>query len=291
MPHELTRRSVLMAGAGLALAACGKKTTNVIDAGTPTTAEGAKDDMNVVVASFQPLVGSQQRLAFAVLDSDQKPIKGASAIEVAFSRATEPDYSKRIKATLHAEGIEERPYFAASPDLDEAGAWTLRAFVDGRHADAAFEVFDPKSLTVPVPGAVMISTPTPTAADPRGVEPICTRKPACPFHDVSLDAALAEKRPLVALFATPALCQSSTCGPVLDILMAEAPTFADQVRFVHVEIFTDSTGKKLAPAVSAYHLENEPFLFLAGADGRVKDRIDGAFDRAEARAYLTKLVG
>lgn len=290
MPNELTRRSVLLAGAGLALAACGKK-TQVIDAGTTTTDGRRKTDLSVVLASFQPLVGTNQRLAFAVLNDKQRPLKGVSEVEVAFSAAAKPEYTKRIKATLHSEGIEDRPFFAANPDFDQAGPWTFRVYVDGSHADAAFEVADPKKVAVPVPGAAMIATPTPTAADPRGVEPFCTRDPVCPFHEISLDAALAEKRPLVALFATPALCQSATCGPVLDILMAEAPTFADRVRFLHVEIFSDSTGKVLAPAVKAYHLENEPFLFLAGADGKVRDRLDGPFDRSDARDYLSRLVG
>lgn len=290
MPHELTRRSVLMAGAGLALVACGKK-TRVIDAGTTTTGPRGQVDLNVVLASFQPLVGRSQRLAFAVLDQDQTPIKGVTEVEVAFSPEVKPDYTKRLRATLHSDGIEDRPYFAASPDFDRAGPWTFRVFVGDRHADAAFEVADPTKVAVPVPGAAMIATPTPTAADHRGVEPICTRQPPCPFHEVSLDAALAEKKPLVALFATPALCQSATCGPVLDILMAEAPAYAGRVRFLHVEIFADPTGKVLAPAVKAYHLENEPFLFLAGSDGIVKDRLDGPFDRSDARDYLNRLVG
>ena len=37
--------------------------------------------------------------------------------------------------------------------------------------------------------------------------------------------------------ATPALCQSRVCGPVLDILLGQVPAFADRVRFVHIEVF------------------------------------------------------
>jgi hypothetical protein len=42
--------------------------------------------------------------------------------------------------------------------------------------------------------------------------------------------------------------------------------------------------------VQAFHLDQEPFLFLAGADGVVRDRLDNAVDTAEMRAALTQLV-
>ncbi|MFP5378014.1 MAG: hypothetical protein ACLGIO_14690, partial [Acidimicrobiia bacterium] len=140
------------------------------------------------------------------------------------------------------------------------------------------------------PGTAMVAAPSPTTADPLGVDPICTADPPCPLHDVSLDAALGERRPLAVLFATPALCQSRLCGPVLDTLLEQREAFADRVRFLHVEIYTDRTGETLAPTVQAYNLTAEPVLFLAGADGTVRERLDNAFDRVEARAALERLV-
>lgn len=288
MPLEPTRRSVLLAGAGLMLAACGDK-KKVIDATNTTSGGAGGKELNVLLASFQPLVGPNQRVAFAVLDGE-KPLRNATEVDVSFSLAAKNDFSKTISAQLHESGIEARPFFVATPALDTAGPWVMRVKHKGRQSDAALQVFDPATLEIPVPGQPMISTPTPTPSDSRGVDPICTRDPVCPWHDVSLDDALKEDKPVVVLFATPALCQSSTCGPVLDILLKAAPEFADKVRFVHVEIFTDMTGKTLAPAVKAYHLENEPFLFLADRQGIVQDRIDGPLDLDDARSYLRRLV-
>lgn len=84
----------------------------------------------------------------------------------------------------------------------------------------------------------MIAVPTPTIADARGTNPICTRQPQCPFHNVSLDAALKERRPLVVLFATPARCQTDTCGPVLDVLLEERAA---------IESSTASAGSTTVP--------------------------------------------
>lgn len=266
------------------LAACGKK-AKTIDVGVPDTKKS--DRFNIAVASFQPLVGVDRRIAFAVF-ADDSPIKGVNEVEVAFSSAATPDYSQKVKATLHTDGIEERPYFSTRVPLDRPGSWTMRVFHDGKTGDAAFQVFDPAEVKVPVPGTSMISTPTPTPTDHRGVEPICTREPPCSFHDVSLDTALTQGQPLAVLFGTPAFCESRTCGPTLDILVAEAASFSDKVTFIHVEIYK-AKPPELAPAVKAYDLPSEPFLFLVGRDGKVVDRIDGAFDRVEARAYLQKL--
>ena len=61
-----------------------------------------------------------------------------------------------------------------------------------------------------------------------------------------------------------------------------------------MEIYTDGSGQNPnppnTPAVKAYGLPGEPFLFFAGADGKVVDRIDGLFGRGEAQAKLTKLI-
>ena len=47
------------------------------------------------------------------------------------------------------------------------------------------------------------SLDTPTTADARGVDPICTADPVCPLHDVTLADALAAGDPIALLVATP----------------------------------------------------------------------------------------
>ena len=83
-----------------------------------------------------------------------------------------------------------------------------------------------------------------------GVNPICTRSEGtCPFHAQSLDTLVGNGKPTIVLLATPALCQSATCGPVLDILMAEVAPVASKLNVVHVEVFTDNTGKTATDCV------------------------------------------
>lgn len=238
--------------------------------------------LSLVVASYVHVTGIDQRVTVALFRGD-RPFKPTAPVQVTVD-------GRPVPAEVHDEGIE-LPYLLLRHRFDRPGPATVRATYEGAAATAALEVEDPAAAAVPFPGRPMISVATPTVADHRGVEPICTREPPCPLHDVSLDAALGERRPLALLFATPALCQSRLCGPVLDHLLAEQATFSGRIRFLHSEIYTDRSGRTLTPAVQAYHLESEPFLFLAGPDGAVRDRLDNAYDRAEVRYALARLVG
>ena len=278
----MDRRRFLLGGAGLAvLAACGR--TERADVTVDESSDPVENQLNLVVASYVHVAAVDgQRVTVAFLKGDTSPLKPEDPVQVSVNGQVVP-------ARLHHEGID-LPYLLVRHRFAAPGVATVEATYRGQAAKAALQVRDAAETKVPFAGRPLISVPTPTGADPRGVNPMCTRQPPCPLHEVSLDAALAERRPLALLFATPALCKSRLCGPVLDNLLAHHQEFAGRVRFLHVEIYTALDGKTLTDPVKAYSLENEPILFLAGADGVVRDRLDNAFDRVEARTALQALV-
>jgi hypothetical protein len=281
----LSRRELLIGGTGLVVAtACGAKSK-----GSKTSDGSGAGSLAVVQAGPQLLSGVEQRVTLAMF-RDQAKIVDSGPATFRFGR-NPTALGPPVPATLRKDGIESRPYYQATTRFNEAGLWVAQARWGSQQGFTRLQVIDPAETQVPVPGKPLISTQTPTTADPMGVNPICTREPACPFHDVSLDVALKESRPLAVLFATPALCESRTCGPVLDVLLGESPAFTDRVRFVHVEIYKDLQGSARLPAVEAYHLDFEPILFLADASGTVKSRLDGPFDKQECRQALQALVG
>jgi len=75
------------------------------------------------------------------------------------------------------------------------------------------------------------------ATSPAGLAKICTRNPVCPTHAISLDQALRSGRPTVVSFATPLLCTSRMCGPVVDEQILAFQTLRSQANFIHVEIY------------------------------------------------------
>ncbi len=289
----LSRREFLLAGAGLAglavVGACGggdddeDATARVSDPSGDGSSTTAAAGFSLVVASFTHVAGIDERLTVALLTAQRSgPVPLDGPVELAID-------GQPVESSVHQDGTP-LPYLLARHRFAKAGPAMVTATYNGATGEAAVPVSDPAEVKVPYPGKPMLSVPSPTPGATLGVDPICTAEPACPLHDVSLDAAMAEKRPMAVLFSTPARCVSRLCGPVLDTLLSQREAFADRVRFLHVEIYKARTGDELAPTVSAYNLAAEPVLFLAGADGVVRERIDNAFDRVEAKAALERLV-
>ena len=103
------------------------------------------------------------------------------------------------------------------------------------------------------------------------------------------------KKPVVLLFATPALCLSRVCGPVVDVAEQVKAEFGDDVAFIHMEIYVDNQydpeKPKLRPQVEAYGLPTEPWLFVIDKDGKVQTRIEGAFSVSELETELNRAIG
>ena len=91
---------------------------------------------------------------------------------------------------------------------------------------------------------------TPTAADVGGdMAKIDTRVPPDQMHQVDF-ADVVGKKPVVLVFATPALCQSRVCGPVVDVAQQVADSYKGKADFIHMEIWKDNEiGKGPRPQV------------------------------------------
>lgn len=194
----------------------------------------------------------------------------------------------------HDSGLD-RAYFPLVFTPAAAGYYTAVTTVDDAEVETSFQVVAEEAITIPRPGEAFPTVATPTVDDARGVDPICTREPACPFHETDLTAVLG-RSPVAVLVSTPAFCQTAICGPVLDIFEA-ASANAPDVTFIHVEVFAtaeevEEAGPEaaLAPAVEALDLPFEPCLFLIAADGTLQRRLDVIFDEVELADGLDQLT-
>ena len=286
LPGEVIGRRQFLAGDRLfvaGLAGCGTASTASGVAGPDRTGP-----FTVLPDTFDYFAGVTQRLAFALASNSGEPVHPSGPVSVTVGAERGPLAAPQ-PAILHGEGLAN-PYLLAYHRFESPGAYRMRVIYQGKQSELPIQVIQTSDTPIPTAGKAMISVPTPTVARPLGVRPICTAQPPCPFHAVSPDAALANHGRIALLFATPALCQSRFCGPTLDNLVAVQRRFAERVTFIHCEIYTDLSGQTATPPVTAYHLEHEPMLLLAGTDGIVAERIDNAFDRAEATDALRRLT-
>jgi hypothetical protein len=191
--------------------------------------------------------------------------------------------------TLYKAGLPKgRGVYVTEAVFDRPGVWDAVAVTRGEQVPFALEVHEqPVSPTV---GSVASTAPSPTKADRLGVKPICTRVPQCPLHTVSLSEVIGAGTPAAVMFATPALCQSQYCGPVLDELLAVRSDYGERITFVHVEIYRSNRGADLAPTVEAWGIDSEPWLYTVDAAGTIVGRLDGAFGRKEIVQQLDALA-
>jgi hypothetical protein len=153
-------------------------------------------------------------------------------------------------------------------------------------------VVSKKDDPVPSVGESPPAIHTPTVADAAGnLASIDTRQPpARELHETDFADELG-KKPMVLVFATPLLCQSRVCGPVVDIALQLQAKYRDQADFIHMEIYNDNeVAKGARPQVGAFHLPSEPWLFTIDKQGKIAARVEGAFSADELEAAIKKAL-
>ena len=118
---------------------------------------------------------------------------------------------------------------------------------------------------------------------------IDTRIPPLPELHSTNFADVLGKRPVVLAFATPQLCQTRVCGPVVDVV-AEVRAQSEGVEFIAQEIYVDNDiNKRVRPQVGEWRLPTEPWTFVIGKDGKVAERFEGAVSVRELQSAVDKL--
>ncbi|MGH2763311.1 MAG: hypothetical protein ACRDLD_12165 [Thermoleophilaceae bacterium] len=198
------------------------------------------------------------------------------------SSAADPDAAKFVYVT-------ELPF-------DKPGKYEILGMArrDGRLVAATSalpQLTVRKDDLVPAPGERAPVIHTPTEADVGGdLEQIDTRVPPSTQHDSDFADVVGE-RPIVLTFATPRLCQSRVCGPVVDVAEQVKAEYEDQAEFIHMEVFVDNDVQKgYRPQLAAWNLPTEPWAFTVDADGRVVARLEGAFSPRELEAAVEKAL-
>ena len=223
--------------------------------------------------------------------ADGGPATGPHAARIE-SLETEPAFVARNTA---ADPDAAKAVYVTDLDFDRPGEWRFLAlvrdgdeFVAARLPSIVVKSDDP----IPDVGEKATRVSTPTAEDVGGdLAKIDTRIPPSTMHSEDL-ADVLRKKPVVLVFATPALCQSRVCGPTVDIAEQVKRDYGDDVAFIHMEIFNDNLANKgLRPQVRAYNLRTEPWVFVIDCDGTVRTRVEGAISVAELEDAVNRVAG
>ena len=319
-----SRRSFLAAALimGLVASACAGSDDPVVPDASSLSA--APSTLAASVASVDLAAGSPQRFSLGIFSSDAEGVKLLTFGQVTFRFAflgggsTASDAGPEVTGTyLSAFGMPRggsTPAFSAPSEgrgiyqaegvvFDQAGVWQVdvTAEIPGsgqQTLSATFPVAEQHAIPAPGDRALhtenltMDSTGVPAAAiDSRALDG--AKVPDPELHATTIAAALDAHQPIVVIFATPTFCVSLMCGPEVDSVAALAKRYGDRAVFIHVEIWRNNAKQVINKAAADWLLRNgdlsEPWVYLIGSDGIIKDRWGPLFDQDEVAKELAEL--
>jgi hypothetical protein len=244
-------------------------------------------------ADFGP---GRVRLTFLIIDGQGGVVTRPSAL-IWLARGLEQPPFARTTARSEKIGVEgsdpadATEIFVANLQLPEPGTyWLLAEPVGGRKIQAVGTVVVKEQTAAPDVGDTAPPSRTPTLATASLEELSTSREPDPELYRDSVAAALADRAPFVLVFATPKYCTSRTCGPVVDVVDTVRREHAGSgIRFIHVEIYEDNDPTKGENRwVKEWKLPSEPWVFVVGPDGKVRDRFEGTVSVRELDASVRR---
>ena len=283
-------------------------------AGSPGSSALQSSAPSSVARPFTPqLISSENvvgknRFLFGILDVlGTKPLSDQTTkVEVTFqgggsSPTTIPPTAARFIWAIP----DERGIYAADVTFPNAGDWTVLVSASGGSIPGGtvavqFQVKE-KGLAIPLGGKAP-STRTPTAANRADIAKIASDPTPDPtFYTTSVDDALAQHKPFVLVFATPAFCTSQQCGPTLDGIKAVAKSETG-VTFINVEPYKMAyTDGRLQPVLDAqgqlqvtdttraWGLLSEPWVFVVDREGIVRGSFEAVVSAEELKAAIASV--
>ena len=243
-------------------------------------------------ADFGP---GKVRLAFLVVDGQGRLVTRPRA-KIWLARGLEAEPFAETTARSEKIGVggaepgEAQEIFVTELDLPEPGKyWLLAEPVGGKRIQALGNVEVKAEPAAPAVGEAVPASDTPTLANATLDELTTSNEPDSELYRMSIADALAAKKPFVAVFATPKYCTSRTCGPVVEVV-SEVRKQHPELTFSHVEIYEDNDPAKGENQwVREWGLPSEPWVFVIGADGKVRERFEGTVSVRELAAAVDRI--
>jgi hypothetical protein len=288
----------------LVVAGCGSGTAASPSASAAGGANCSQTRTRIpVLIDSQDSVGSD-RFLFSFIDEQNKPISAPDL------KATVAFYDLAKSPTTPIARVDgqfiwaiegQRGIYHVTTDFTDPGDWMAQFTSTKSGVSETTCVTFPVSATSSTPriGDKAPVTKTPTLADAGGdPKRISTDpNPDPSFYRLSVDRAIAEHKPFVLIFATPAFCKSSQCGPTLDAIKVLAKK-EPRIAFIHVEPYKlEYTDGRLQPVLAnnelqstdvtnAWGLLSEPWIFVVDGTGIVR----GSFSTIVGADELTAAI-
>jgi hypothetical protein len=245
------------------------------------------------------------RFAFGLFDAARKQI---ADVPVALYLASANGANARGPFVARSESLAVKPQFQSQTNAQDPssakqvylaslslGAAREQVVMAVANLDGRMVASTPTPLQVgpgrapPPVGAPAIKIHTPTSP-PSPIASIDTRVPPSSMHDVDFAKVLGHK-PVLLIFATPALCMSRTCGPIVDEAEQLKATYGSRMAFIHMEVYKNNDIRQgYRPQFLAWHLPTEPWVFAIDRRGGIAAELEGPASLDEIQQAIEKAL-
>ena len=241
------------------------------------------------------------RIAFAILDPNTGVVFPESLeISTYYLDSENPNNKIQTLETVFREWPNGKGIYTAKAEFRSNGKWGIGInlfYNDEYHKISASITVPEKSQTPPI-GSKAPIVETPTSNSINTVSDITSApNPHMPLYKTSLKDSLEAKTPTVILFATPAFCQTGTCGPQVNVIKDLSNEWGNKLNFIHSEIYNNPTdingdlsNAKISKAAKKWNLPSEPWTFVIDESGTIISKFEGFVTKDELEESIRTII-
>ena len=200
-----------------------------------------------------------------------------------------------------------RGSYTTDLSFDKMGTWRLEITgeEEGAPRKAIMDVEVTDGFNVVDVGQNAPPSMNRTVADGAPLDEISSaHEPDPELYATSIVDALAQGRPTMVVFSTPAFCTTATCGPQVETVSQVRAKYQDRASFIHVEVYDnphevqgDLSRARTSPIMDEWGLTsvpdwtNDSWVFVIDADGIVTARFEAYSTANELEAALEDVLG
>ena len=295
----------------LALAAVGCGTGSVADPTpvptkqpTSATTQPTPAAKTIVGMASTDLAVGDNRVVFGVIIQGQGALRDERVqVKTFLLTASGPEGPKQTaSATFQTWPGGAGGAYVANLSFDRPGEWGLgieASRPDGSLIRASVKVKVKETSATPSIGSAAPRSRNKTAAAVSDLTELTTDTDPDPdLYRITVAEALDAGVPLVVGFATPAYCQTATCGPQMDVLKQMKDRYSGRINVIHVEVYDNPPeirdagieAGRLTPVMAEWGLPSEPWTFVVDGEGIVRTKYEGFVGAGELRDAIDETL-
>ena len=271
---------------------------------TPATTQPTPAAKTIVGMASTDLSVGDNRVVFGVIIQGQGALRDEQVqVKTFLLTASGPEGPKQTaSATFQTWPGGAGGAYVANLSFDRPGEWGLgieASRPEGSLIRASVKVKVKETSATPSIGSAAPRSRNKTAAVSDLAELTTDTDPDPDLYRMTVSEALDEGVPLLVGFATPAYCQTATCGPQVDVLKQMKDRFSGRINVIHVEVYDNPPEirdagievGRLTPVIAEWGLPSEPWTFVVDGEGIVRAKYEGFVGADELRDAIDETLG